>query len=131
MAVARKSRKKPARRRTVIRIKRVYDEVAPADGLRILIDRLWPRGISKRALRLDAWAKELAPSTELRRWYGHDPARSAEFRRRYVAELANERDRLKKLRAAVRGRAATLLTATRALDLSHARVLRGLLMRGS
>jgi uncharacterized protein YeaO (DUF488 family) len=129
MAVARKSRKKPARRRTVIRIKRVYDEAAPGDGLRILIDRLWPRGISKRALRLDGWAKELAPSTELRRWYGHDPDRSAEFRRRYLAELAHESDRLETLRAKVRGRTATLLTATRALDLSHARVLRGLLMR--
>jgi uncharacterized protein YeaO (DUF488 family) len=101
----------------------------PQDGVRILIDRLWPRGVSKTKLKLDAWPRELAPSTELRKWYGHDPARFAEFRRRYKAELAERPEQLSVLRAMVKGRAATLLTATRELDLSHAEVMRSILQR--
>jgi uncharacterized protein YeaO (DUF488 family) len=112
---------------TLIGVKRVYDPAAETDGIRILIDRLWPRGIPKDKLALDRWAKELAPSNELRRWYGHDPERFAEFRRRYLAELKAVGGELAELRAAVRGRPATLLTATRELDLSHATVLRELL----
>lgn len=69
-------------------VKRVYDEPAPGDGYRVLVDRLWPRGLSKQRAALDEWVKELGPSTELRRWFGHDPARWDEFRRRYDAELA-------------------------------------------
>ena len=114
--------------RGAIGIKRVYDPTEPTDGMRILIDRLWPRGLSKAELKLDAWVKELAPSNELRRWYGHDPARSAEFRRRYLAELKDAKDKLAELKAALRGRRATLLTATRELELSHAAVLRDVLM---
>jgi uncharacterized protein YeaO (DUF488 family) len=108
-------------------IKRVYDPPARDDGMRILIDRLWPRGVSKDVLKLDAWAKDLAPSHELRRWYGHRPEHFAEFRRRYLAELKVLPERLDELRAAVRGRTVTLLTATRELDLSHATVLREVL----
>ena len=120
--------RKPKRsRRTLISIKRVYDELAVDDGLRILVDRLWPRGIKKEALKLDAWPKELTPSNELRLWYGHAPEKFEEFRRRYHAELAPHGDKLDELRALVRGRKATLLTATRELDLSHAHVLRDLL----
>lgn len=70
-----------------IAVARVYDEAPSPDGPRILIDRLWPRGLSKQRVRLDRWAKELAPSAELRRWFGHDPGRWDEFRRRYFAEL--------------------------------------------
>jgi uncharacterized protein YeaO (DUF488 family) len=110
-----------------IGIKRAYDPPEPADGLRILIDRLWPRGISKVALKLDAWPRALSPSTELRKWYGHDPSRFAEFRRRYRAELAEEKEELGSLRAMIKGHKATLITATRELDLSHAIVLRELL----
>ncbi len=99
------------------------------DGVRILIDRLWPRGLSKAALKLDAWPRALAPSTELRKWYGHDPALFAEFRRRYRDELAAHKDELAALRAMIKGRTATLLTATRELDLSHAVVLREMLGR--
>ncbi|GIK81912.1 MAG: hypothetical protein GHHEDOFH_01027 [Pseudorhodoplanes sp.] len=113
--------KRPAR--TMLRVKRAYDPPAAADGLRILIDRLWPRGISKEAMKLDLWAKEISPSTALRQWYGHKPERLAEFRRRYRAELAEQKDSLKELRARLRGHTATLLTATRELDLSHAGVL--------
>lgn len=110
-----------------IAIKRVYQQAAREDGVRILVDRLWPRGLSKVSLRLDAWPRALAPSGELRKWYGHDPHRYAEFRRRYREELAAHADELVALRAMIKGRAATLLTATRELDLSHAVVLRELL----
>jgi uncharacterized protein YeaO (DUF488 family) len=107
-----------------IAIKRAYDAPAVKDGLRILIDRLWPRDVSKAKLKLDAWPRALAPSTALRKWYGHEPQRFAEFRRRYRAELAEHKDELAALRSWINGRAATLITATRELELSHAGVLR-------
>jgi uncharacterized protein YeaO (DUF488 family) len=110
-----------------IAIKRAYDEPSAADGLRILIDRLWPRGIAKAALKHDAWPRALTPSNELRKWYGHDPQHFAEFRRRYREELAAHEDELAALRALVKGRKATLVTATRELELSHAQVLREIL----
>lgn len=110
-----------------IGIKRAYEKPSAGDGLRILIDRLWPRGLSKAALKIDAWPRALSLSTALRQWYGHDPSLFAEFRRRYRAELADHEDELATLRAMIKGRAATLLTATRELDLSHAVVLRELL----
>jgi len=71
----------------MIRTKRIYEPPAPEDGKRLLVDRLWPRGVKKEALRLDAWLKDAAPSEELRRWFGHDPAKWEEFKRRYFAEL--------------------------------------------
>ena len=110
-----------------IAIKRAYDEPSAADGLRILIDRLWPRGMTKAALKHDAWPRALTPSNGLRKWYGHDPERFAEFRRRYREELAAHRDELDALRALIKGRTATLVTATRELDLSHGVVLREIL----
>jgi uncharacterized protein YeaO (DUF488 family) len=113
--------------RSPIAIKRVYDEPAADDGLRILIDLLWPRGLSKAELRLDAWPRALSPSNELRKWYGHDPKLFAEFRRRYRKELAGQPEGLAELRTMIKGRKATLLTATRELDLSHAVVLREVL----
>jgi uncharacterized protein YeaO (DUF488 family) len=73
-------------------VKRVYDEPAPDDGYRVLVDRLWPRGLSKQKAQLDEWIKELGPSTELRKWFGHDPARWDEFRRRYHVELDGAAD---------------------------------------
>lgn len=75
-----------------IAIKRVYEAPAEGDGYRVLIDRLWPRGLKKEAVPMDVWAKELAPSTELRKWFGHDPALWDEFRQRYAAELAESAD---------------------------------------
>lgn len=110
-----------------IAIKRAYDEPSAADGLRILIDRLWPRGMTKAALKHDAWPRALTPSNELRKWYGHDPERFAEFRRRYRAELAAHHDALAALRNLVKGRKATLVTATRELEFSHGEVLREML----
>jgi uncharacterized protein YeaO (DUF488 family) len=118
-----------AKRGSSIAIKRAYDKPSLQDGLRILIDRLWPRGLSKAKLKIAAWPRELTPSTELRKWYGHEPARFAEFRRRYRAELADHADELNALRAMVKGRTATLITATREVDFSHAEVLRRILQR--
>jgi uncharacterized protein YeaO (DUF488 family) len=122
-------RSRPKRRASMIAIKRAYDKPSPQDGVRILIDRLWPRGLTKAKLKIDVWPRALAPSTALRKWYGHEPNRFAEFRRRYHAELAEHADGLQALRATVRGRAATLITATREVDLSHAVVLREMLQR--
>jgi uncharacterized protein YeaO (DUF488 family) len=79
-------------------LKRAYEPAAESDGYRVLIDRIWPRGVTKNQARLDEWARELAPSTELRRWFGHDPERFEEFRRRYVEELAAEGEKLDELR---------------------------------
>jgi len=108
-----------------VRMRRVYDEPSAADGMRVLVDRVWPRGLSKAEVRIDEWAKAVAPSTDLRRWYGHEPSRFEEFRRRYEAELADpERQAaVGHLRAlAGRGRL-TLLTATRDIEHSQAAVL--------
>jgi uncharacterized protein YeaO (DUF488 family) len=120
---------RPKRRASSIAIKRAYDKPSPRDGVRILIDRLWPRGLSKAKLKIDVWPRELTPSTDLRKWYGHEPARFAEFRRRYRAELAEHAKELATLRATVKGRAVTLITATREVDLSHAAVMREMLQR--
>ena len=108
-----------------IRVRRVYDAPSPADGARVLVDRVWPRGLRKDAAHLDEWAKDAAPSTELRKWYGHDPAKFGEFRRRYLDELsgAAQRKELGRIRALAATGPVTLLTATRAVDISEAAVL--------
>jgi uncharacterized protein YeaO (DUF488 family) len=113
-----------------IRLKRAYEPAAPADGYRILIDRLWPRGISRHEAKLDDWDKELPPSAELRRWFAHEPKRFEEFRRRYIEELRDERPRLKALRR--RAREGTLTLAYSARDTEHndAVVLAEVLRRG-
>ena len=115
-----------------IRVRRVYDEPEPDDGARVLVDRVWPRGLRKDAAHLNDWAKDVAPSTQLRTWYGHDPARFGEFRRRYTAELAvpEQRAALDKLRRLAAAGPLTLLTATRDTDISQAAVLAGLLRDG-
>jgi uncharacterized protein YeaO (DUF488 family) len=113
-----------------VRLKRAYDPATPADGCRVLIDRLWPRGVSRERARLDAWEKELPPSTELRQWFGHDPRRFQEFRRRYIEELRGQRPRLTALRR--RGREGTLTLVYSAHDAEHndAVVLAEVLRRG-
>jgi uncharacterized protein YeaO (DUF488 family) len=114
---------------TEIRVRRVYEQPSPEDGARVLVDRVWPRGMRKDAARLDEWAKDVAPSTELRTWYRHDPAKFDEFRRRYTAELAKPgpRGALNRIRALAADQPVTLLTATKDVDLSQAAVLAGLL----
>jgi uncharacterized protein YeaO (DUF488 family) len=109
-----------------VQMKRVYEPALPADGRRLLVDRLWPRGIAKGAI--EEWRSDLAPSNELRRWYGHDPARFADFARCYRAELTGHGEAIAALRDAARTRPLTLLTATRELDLSHLQVLRQLIV---
>ena len=108
-----------------IRVRRAYDAPSPDDGARVLVDRVWPRGLRKDAAHLDEWAKDAAPSTELRKWYGHDPAKFDEFRRRYLDELsgAAQRKELGRLRALAAARPVTLLTATRDVEISQAAVL--------
>ncbi len=108
-----------------IRVRRVYDAPSPADGARVLVDRIWPRGLRKDAAHLTEWAKDAAPSTELRQWYGHDPEKFSEFRRRYLDELSGrvQRAELGKLRALAATGPVTLLTATRDVDISQAAVL--------
>ncbi|MGH3343647.1 MAG: DUF488 domain-containing protein, partial [Carbonactinosporaceae bacterium] len=108
-----------------IRVRRVYDEPSEEDGARVLVDRLWPRGLAKDEARIDSWVKDVAPSPELRTWYGHDPGRFAEFRRRYEAELTDpgRAAALNELREVARERPLTLLTATKDPSLSQAAVL--------
>jgi uncharacterized protein YeaO (DUF488 family) len=108
-----------------VRVGRVYAEPDAADGVRVLVDRIWPRGLEKEAAHFDQWAKDVAPSPALRTWYGHDPAKFAEFRRRYRTELAEpgRAEALGRLRDLAREEPVTLLTATRDLEHSHAVVL--------
>ena len=110
-----------------VRLKRAYEPPARADGYRVLIDRLWPRGVARANARLDEWAKELAPSTELRRWFGHDPARFAEFRQRYVEELSAQEDKLRELRGRARETTLTLVYGARDTEHNDAVVLAELL----
>jgi uncharacterized protein YeaO (DUF488 family) len=108
-----------------VQVKRIYEPPESGDGRRVLVDRVWPRGISKAKAALDDWCKAVAPSTELRKWYGHDPAKFDEFAERYRAELAADSTALDELRG-TDGRL-TLLTATHEVDLSQAAVLAQLL----
>jgi uncharacterized protein YeaO (DUF488 family) len=100
-----------------VRLKRAYVPPVASDGYRVLIDRLWPRGVRREGARLDEWARELAPSAELRRWFGHDPERFGEFRRRYTAELAGQEEKLRELRR--RARTGTLTLVYGAHDTEH------------
>jgi uncharacterized protein YeaO (DUF488 family) len=119
-------------RATHVRVRRVYDPPEPDDGQRVLVDRLWPRGLSKQRARLDDWFKEVAPSTGLRKWYGHEPDRYTEFARRYRVELDDpERAAaFAQLRELADHGRLTLLTATKRSDISEAAVLAELLAKG-
>jgi uncharacterized protein YeaO (DUF488 family) len=108
-----------------IAYRRIYEESSPQDGHRVLVDRVWPRGMKKEDAHLDEWLRDVAPSTELRRWYGHDPDRFTEFRRRYLAELrdAEHHEAADHLRDLSAHDTLTLLTATKDVDHSQAAVL--------
>jgi uncharacterized protein YeaO (DUF488 family) len=113
-----------------VRLKRAYEQPASSDGYRVLVDRLWPRGVSREEARLDEWAKELAPSAMLRRWFAHDPARFGEFRRRYTAELAAHEEKLGELRRRARNGTLTLVYGARDEEHNDAVVLAELLRVG-
>jgi uncharacterized protein YeaO (DUF488 family) len=110
---------------TKLRTARVYDAPEPGDGTRVLVDRLWPRGIAKAGAPFDLWLKEIAPSTELRHWYNHQPEHYAEFVKRYQRELEEPgpKEALGELRKLAKAGPVTLLTATRELELSHLSML--------
>jgi uncharacterized protein YeaO (DUF488 family) len=110
-----------------VKIKRVYDAAERGDGYRVLIDRMWPRGISRERAQLDEWARELAPSSELRKWFNHEPERFDEFRSRYREELREQRPRVRELRRRARDGPVTLLHAARDREHNNAIVLEELL----
>ena len=111
-----------------IRLKRAYQPAAADDGARILVDRLWPRGLKKSDAAIDRWLKDIAPSTALRQWFAHDPARWPEFRRRYAAEIRRHPDQLAELRASVRKGPVTLIFSARDELRNDAVVLRNVLL---
>ncbi len=113
-----------------VRVKRAYDPPAPDDGLRVLVDRLWPRGLKRDEARIDLWLKDVAPSAGLRRWFGHDPARWAEFQVRYRAELAGNAALQELLGIVKQGRRVTLLFGARDAEHNNAVVLQALCERG-
>lgn len=112
---------------TDIQIKRAYEQPAPTDGYRVLVDRIWPRGISKDEAALDQWAKDLAPSTQLRKWFGHDPARWQEFQERYRAELADRTQEIDELLQRARKGRLTLVYGARDTMHNQAQVLKQIL----
>lgn len=111
-----------------VRLKRAYEPASPADGKRILVDRLWPRGVAKTRAALDFWMKEIAPSAELRAWFGHDPSRWDEFRVRYAKELATHEDLVATLRKLARRGPVTLVYSARDEARNDAVVLRDVLL---
>ncbi len=111
------------------KIKRIYDEPSDDDGYRVLVDRLWPRGISKKAAKLDEWSKEIAPSPELRKWFDHQEARFDEFARLYREELKEKADTLDELRQLAKNETVSLLYAAKNPQINHALVLKDVLMK--
>jgi len=112
------------RKRITIRIKRVYEEPEEADGRRVLVDRLWARGLSKEKAKVDVWVKDIAPSTELRRWYGHDPNKWTEFKTRYAAELESNPGKVEELLAEAQAGIVTFLYSSKEERLNNAVALK-------
>ena len=112
-----------------IKLKRIYDEPSPDDGFRVFVDRLWARGVTKEAARIDVWAKELAPSNELRKWFHEDTSRQADFEERYVMELEERKSEIEAFIESVRTHSTiTLVTATEDLAKGHAAIIRSFLV---
>jgi len=111
----------------MFKLKRAYEDPAPADGLRVLVERLWPRGLTKERAALDLWLKEVAPSPELRQWFGHDPARWEQFQERYQQELKERKDMVQLLKQKGRGKTVTLIYAARDEEHNGALVLKDFL----
>jgi uncharacterized protein YeaO (DUF488 family) len=113
----------------MIKLKRAYEKPAKDDGLRILVDRLWPRGVTKLAAHIDLWLKDVAPSSALRTWFGHDPARWDEFRRRYFDELKQRADAVAQLRALIAEQPVTFVYAAKDSEHTHALALKDFVER--
>jgi uncharacterized protein YeaO (DUF488 family) len=111
----------------MIKLKRVYESPSPEDGLRILVDRLWPRGLTKERAAVDLWMKDVAPSTELRKWFGHDPAKWKQFQIRYRKELEGKKEALKDLKQKSRGHTVTLVYGARDEEHNEALILKQIL----
>lgn len=111
----------------MIETKRAYDEPRPEDGTRFLVDRIWPRGVKKEDLQIEGWLKEVAPSDELRRWFGHDPEKWPEFQERYHAELDDKTQALEPIREAARGGTVTLVYGAKDTEHNNAVALRAYL----
>ena len=114
----------------MIKLKRAYEAASPGDGLRILVERLWPRGVSKQKARIDIWLKSLAPSAQLREWYAHDPVKWPQFRKRYFAELKDQRDLLALLKLIGDEKTVTFVYAASDLERNSALALKEYLERG-
>ena len=111
----------------MITIKRIYETPAENDGYRVLIDRLWPRGISKEKAKLDEWNKKVAPSTELRKWFGHQPEKFLDFTKKYKLELESQKEELTRLRTIAEQQPLTLLYAAKETKINHANILKSIL----
>jgi uncharacterized protein YeaO (DUF488 family) len=112
-----------------VHIKRIYDEPERSDGLRVLVDRVWPRGVTKREAAVDDWLRELAPSTGLRKWFGHDPRRWSRFRRRYRVELCERASQLNALRRVAARQRVTLVYSAKDSQMNQAVVLQEVIQR--
>ena len=115
----------------VVKIKRIYEPASREDGKRILIDRLWPRGIKKEEAKIDEWMKEIAPTTDLRKWFSHDPAKWPEFRKRYINELKSKSDLVERLRSEATEGTITLLFAAKDPEHANAVVLKEVIEKGN
>ncbi|MCG8606274.1 DUF488 domain-containing protein [bacterium] len=111
----------------MIKLKRVYETPSPEDGLRVLVERLWPRGLTKEAAKVDLWIKEVAPSPQLRKWYAHDPDKWPEFQRRYRAELMEKASEIEELRSIVESGNVTFVFAARDVERNSAVLLKSFL----
>jgi uncharacterized protein YeaO (DUF488 family) len=115
----------------MVKLKRVYEKPSPDDGCRVLVERLWPRGLTKERAAVDLWLKDLSPSAELRKWFGHDPERWEEFQQRYQRELREKQSALEELREKARGETVTLVYAARDEERNSARILAEFLRRNA
>ena len=113
----------------MIQVKRAYDPPAKSDGTRVLVDRLWPRGLTKQKAKIDRWAKEISPSTELRKWYAHDPEKKAEFKKRYKEELGEHKQALKELANEAKEKTITLIYSSKDRENNQAFILKDILER--
>ena len=111
----------------MVKIKRIYDPASPNDGKRIYIDRLWPRGMKKEEVKIDEWLKEISPSDSLRRWFGHDPSKYAEFKKRYTKELEKHSEILERIKKEAKKETVTLLFSAKDVEHNNATVLKELL----